>query len=124
MISTADTFVLRNATRDELIADALARPDDTIARVLGLLVRPPLRPGEGLWLDPCGGIHTWAMAYPIDVVFLDRELRVAGVARNVRPWRLVFAPRGTRSVVELPGGGAAGISTGDQLAAVRRTAAA
>jgi uncharacterized membrane protein (UPF0127 family) len=68
-----------------------------------------------LWLDPCGGIHTWGMQYPIDVVFLDRSLRVLAVRRAVPPWRMVFAPRGTRSVVELPAGGAAALSVGDAL---------
>jgi uncharacterized protein len=74
-----------------------------------------LRDDEGLWLDPCGGIHTWGMRYAIDVLFLDREMRVLRVARNVRPWRMVFAPRGTRSVVELPASTAANVEQGDRL---------
>jgi uncharacterized protein len=118
VISTHDTFALRNATRDAPVAEPLVRPRDALARMLGLLVRPPLRSGEGLWLDPCGGIHTWGMGYSIDILFLDRDLRVLGIAREVKPWRLVFAPRGTRSVVELPAGGAKNVEEGDQLEAL------
>lgn len=84
-------------------------------RGMGLLARPALTPGEALWLDPCGSIHTCGMGYPIDVVFLDREFRVLRVRRNLPPWRLGWAPRGTRSAVELPAGGAARIQEGDRL---------
>jgi uncharacterized membrane protein (UPF0127 family) len=82
---------------------------------MGLLVRPPLRMGEALWLNPCGGIHTWAMRYPIDVLFLDAELRVVKVARGVWPWRMVLSARGTRSVVELRAAGELDARPGDQL---------
>ncbi len=107
--------VLYNRTRDRVVARAVSRPRGTLEWALGLLVRPPLRPGEALWLSPCGGIHTWAMRYPIDVLFLDEGLRVRGVSLAVKPWRLCFAPRGTRSVVELPAGTARGVEPGDQL---------
>ena len=107
-------MVLRAAT-GEVLAERVERPDRLLPRLLGLLVRPPLAPGEALWLDPCGGIHTWALRQPIDVLFLDRDLRVLRVAGAVRPWRMVFAPRGTRSVVELPAGVGSGIREGDQV---------
>jgi uncharacterized membrane protein (UPF0127 family) len=41
------------------------------------------------------------MRFPIDAVFLDRELRVVGIAESLRPWR-VAGRRGARSVLELP----------------------
>ena len=54
------------------------------------------------------------MAYPIDVVHLDRAAVVRRVLRELRPWR--FGPFVWRShmVLELPGG-AALVSEGDQL---------
>lgn len=107
---------LRNLTRRTVVAARVDCPTQPVARTLGLLARPPLQPDEALWLNPCGGIHTWAMRYPIDVVFLDAQLRVLRVVPNVSPWRLVFAPRNTRSVVELRAGKAVGLEVGDQLA--------
>jgi uncharacterized membrane protein (UPF0127 family) len=44
--------------------------------MIGLLNRKALAQGEGLLLDRCYGIHTFGMRFPIDVVFLDKELRV------------------------------------------------
>jgi uncharacterized membrane protein (UPF0127 family) len=110
-----EVYVLRDTTRNLLVAERTLRPRDVVNRSLGLLVRPPLQPGEALWLDPCGGIHTWGMGYAIDVLFLDAGQRVVGVARGVRPWRMVWKPAGTRSVVELAAGGAAGVEVGDQM---------
>jgi uncharacterized protein len=89
------------AVDGRVLVPKLHRPQGLWPRLLGLLVRPPLGPDEGLWLDPCGGIHTWGLRYPIDVLFLDRELRVLRIVRGVGPWRMVFAPRGTLSVIEL-----------------------
>jgi uncharacterized membrane protein (UPF0127 family) len=108
-------LTLYNRTQDRVAVARLARARTLRERAVGLLGRPPLAADEGLWLEPCGGVHTWGMRYPIDVIFLDRELRVLAVRRQVPPWRLVFAPRGTRSVVELPAGGAADLNAGDAL---------
>jgi hypothetical protein len=74
---------------------------------------PALRPGEALWLEPCGSIHTWGMRYSIDVVFLSRDFRVLAIWRDVRPWRIAWAPRGTHSAIELLSGGATTLERGD-----------
>jgi uncharacterized protein len=107
--------VLRNSTRNLVLARSVHRPRAFIQRHLGLLVHPRLKPDEALWLDPCGGIHTWGMGYPIDVLFVDPNLRVLRVLSELRPWRLGWAPRGTRSVFELSARAAAATRVGDQL---------
>jgi uncharacterized membrane protein (UPF0127 family) len=75
----------------------------TLRRMKGLLGRTGLAPGEGLLLRPATSIHTWFMRFPIDAVFLDRDLVVQKVASGVKPWRLVFARR-ARCVLELAAG--------------------
>jgi len=107
--------VLRVAGSGRVVARNLYHARSFWDRGLGLLARPRLRSGEGLWLDPGGGIHTWAMRYPIDVLFLDHERVVLRVLRGLPPWRLGWAPRGTRSVVELPAGAASAVREGDGL---------
>jgi hypothetical protein len=59
---------------------------------------------EGLLLVPGGSIHTLGMRFPIDVVFLNRQMRILGLAEHVRPWRIRVAPKGTRRVLELAAG--------------------
>lgn len=90
--------------------------DRPLARLRGLLGRKGLERGEGILLRPASSIHTWFMRFPIDAVFLDRDLVVLRVAENVGPWRMV-ARRGARAVLELPAGECArrGIRAGDRL---------
>ena len=59
--------------------------------------------GDGLLLRPTGSVHTCFMRFPIDVVFLDAELRVLRVVDELRPWRAA-GRRGARAVLELAPG--------------------
>jgi uncharacterized membrane protein (UPF0127 family) len=85
-------------------------------RLKGLLGRVRLEPGEGLLIRPTSSIHTFFMRFPIDAVFLDRELVVRKVVPRLQPWRIAIA-RGAKSVVELPIGEAARreVAVGDRL---------
>lgn len=75
-----------------------------------------MAPGEGLLIRPAGAVHTCFMRFAIDVVFLDRQLRVLGVSPGLRPWRL-SARRGARVVLELAAGESErrGLRAGDRL---------
>ena len=85
-------------------------------RMKGLLGRSGLEPGEGLLLRPASSIHMFFMRFPIDVVFLDRELEVRKVVPDLGPWRFAGA-RGAKSALELPAGEAQrrGIVAGQRL---------
>jgi type VI secretion system VasD/TssJ family lipoprotein len=87
-----------------------------LARAGGLLFRPPLEQDEALLIAPCSSIHTFAMRYPIDVVFLDRRARILRVCPQVRAGRLRFA-WGAAAVLELRAGQAArhGLTRGVML---------
>ena len=80
----------------------------------GLLGRKELRAGDGLLLRPASSIHTLFMRFPIDAVFLDRDLVVVGVARELRPWRTA-ARRKARAVLELAAGAADDVRDGMRL---------
>jgi len=54
------------------------------------------------------------MRFAIDAVFLDRDLVVLDVVRDLQPWRMA-ARRGAKVVVELAAGAAADVHPGDQL---------
>ena len=89
---------------------------DPWSRMRGLLGRRGLEDGEGILLRPASSVHTWFMLFPIDVVFLDRDLRVLRVVPQLPPWRAVWR-RGAASVLELAAGEctARGIGVGDHL---------
>lgn len=97
------TFELRTAT-GRCIARHVQLACSFQSRCRGLLSRSAILKEEGLLLIPGGTIHTLGMRFAIDVVFLNRQMRILGLAEHVRPWRIRVAPRGTRRVLELAAG--------------------
>jgi len=93
--------------------------DSAWTRTKGLLGRASLAEDEGILLRPGSSIHMFFMRFPIDAVFLDRELRILRVAADLKPWRLA-SKRGAKAVLELPAGSCArtGVREGDRLSVV------
>ncbi len=105
-------------TNSEAVLAKHVKPAHTIwTRLVGLLGSKELPEQTGLWLKPCGGIHTIGMNYPIDVVFLDKKKYITKLTSNIKPNRFCSAGRKTQSVLELPAGTLSrfNIKTGDQL---------
>ena len=87
-------WLVRNRTTGRVLAWRVRRADGFVARIVGLLPRNSIAPEEGMWFERCGAIHTLGMRTALDVVFLDRSLRVVRCEAGVRPQRLyVGAPR-------------------------------
>jgi uncharacterized protein len=85
-------------------------------RMKGLLGRADLPQGEGILLSPASSIHMAFMRFPIDAVFLARDLTVLKVVRDLAPWRMASRRR-AHSVLELPAGTCerSGVREGDRL---------
>jgi uncharacterized membrane protein (UPF0127 family) len=92
-----------NRTRGAVLATSLEVADTASKRSRGLLGRQGLAPGTGLWISPCESVHTFFMKFPIDLVYLDRKLRVRKVREAVPPWR-ISACLTAHSILELPAG--------------------
>ena len=97
-------LVARNASLDTVIADRVGVATTHSERAVGLLTRSGLQPGEGLWIVPSRGVHTWGMRFTIDVLALDEAGNVVDAVSNLRPWRVRLPRRGTAGVLELPAG--------------------
>jgi uncharacterized membrane protein (UPF0127 family) len=102
--------------RGGVVCERCKVADTVPTRMKGLLGRKDLPAGEGLLIRPASSIHMFFMHFPIDAVFLDRELRVLRVAESLRPWRIAGC-RGARAVLELRAGEAEqrGLSRGEGL---------
>lgn len=105
-----------NRTRGILLGDRIGSADDSATRREGLLKRPGLEPGEGLWIAPCEAVHCFFMKFTIDVLFLDKKKRVVKVVPSLKPWRIAGCLRAF-STLELPEGtiAATGTAKGDEL---------
>jgi uncharacterized membrane protein (UPF0127 family) len=95
------TIVL--ARHDHVVCDRCEVADGVFTRMRGLLGRRGLPHGHGLLIQPTWSVHTWFMRFPIDVVFLDRDLTVLKIRKHMRPWRTAARLR-ARSVLELAAG--------------------
>ncbi len=105
-----------NRTRGREIASSVLKAEDYASRSRGLLGRTAMGPGEGLWIVPCPMIHTFFMRFPIDVLFLDRGLKVVRVLEGLKPWRLSAWVWRAHSVLELGAGELqGGVDVGDEL---------
>ena len=95
-------------------------PRTIFGRAVGLMLRPQLEPGRGMWINPCegGSITMIFMRFPIDAVFLDRKERVKKVYPKLPAWYgVVWIEWGAHSVLELPPGSTEsfGLKPGDEL---------
>ena len=108
---------IANETRGTQLADRAFEARGHWDRLVGLLSRSSLEPGEALHLDPCTSVHTAFMRFAIDVVFLDGDRQVLKLSPNLRPFRMSGMLRGSGSVIELPTGviDSTGTVVGDQL---------
>jgi uncharacterized membrane protein (UPF0127 family) len=115
-MSTGTVSVL-NATRNTVLGERITVAETSRTRMVGLLGKRGLEPGTGLLIFPSQAIHTVAMRFPIDVVFIDRQWRVVHVRPAMVPYRMTGIHWKARCVLELPCGQIAETSTavGDQL---------
>ena len=105
-----------NRTRQRVLAERADIADTSAKRRTGLLKHAGLARGEGLWIAPCEGVHTFGMKFPIDVVFLSRKKKVLKVRPNMVRRRISLSLR-AHSVLELPVGmlEETGTVAGDEL---------
>ena len=107
----------RNVTRGTALCASLEVAESFGGRFMGLMGRPALGPGAGLWLRPASSIHMLFMRFPIDVVFLAKPgeggaRRVVAVRVGLRPWTgVVWWARGADGCLELPAGTLAASAT-------------
>jgi len=97
-------LIAKNVNTGVVIAERVSVAATRAARRTGLLKHSSLPEGEGLWIVPCRGVHTFQMKFAIDVVGLDERGVVVDRVVNLQPWRLRLPRRGTAGVLELPAG--------------------
>jgi len=71
------------------------------ARLLGLALLERRAAGAGLLIPGCRSVHTFGMRFPLDLVFLDFNLRPVSRRRCVPAGRIAFERR-AQAVLELP----------------------
>jgi uncharacterized membrane protein (UPF0127 family) len=95
-----------NRTRTTYLATNLMIASTHWTRFRGLMATDSSRfsRGHGLWINPSHGIHTFAMRFPIDALYLDRDRIVIHIEEGLKPWRVAPVRIHAASVLELPPG--------------------
>ncbi len=96
------TVFVYNRTKETFLAYRVKIADSMLGRLVGLLGKRSLAPDSGLWIVPSSGVHTLGMLFTIDVVFLDKNLKVVGVRELLRPFSITSLNLQAESVLELP----------------------
>jgi hypothetical protein len=110
--------VVVRAANGTVVARQVTVADRFGPRLMGLMGRAQLDPDEGLWLVPCNSVHMFFMRTPLDIAYLDRQLRVVRCVPEMREWQVKLLPvRHAHSALELAPGTLRrkGISEGEEL---------
>jgi len=107
---------LMNSAQQVLLSD-LQIANGMWSRMKGLLGTESLAAERGLWIHRCNSIHTFFMKYSIDCVFVDSNLQVKALVKDVKPGRMLLPIWGAQSVIEMKSGTIEkmGLRLGDQL---------
>lgn len=90
-------------SREEVkVLEEVILSDTFLKRLFGLLFKPKLKENQGLLMKGCNSIHTLWMRYPIDVVFLDKQMRIVDLTACLKPFRFSKIVKESDYVLELP----------------------
>lgn len=97
-------YRVTNESRGTVLAQQSGRVRNPVSRGIGLMGKKGLPEDGGLIIEPCSGVVSFFMRFPIDVVFLDSDGQVVHLIEDLRPWKASKMVRASRLVVELPTG--------------------
>lgn len=105
---------------DWILADPVREPRGFLGRGIGWMGARRPAEGTGLLFRHCRALHLLFMRFPLDIVYLDAEYRVAAVRLGVKPWRATRGPPSARHALEMPASArAARLQPGDRVEFVR-----
>lgn len=94
---------LMNQTQNKLLLENLEVASEFV-RFKGLMGKESMENSYGLWIKRCNAIHTFFMNFPIDVIFVDKNLKVKKCIEAIAPNKIVWPIFGASSVIELKNG--------------------
>jgi uncharacterized protein len=102
--------------RETPLATTIETAFDSASRKRGLLGREGLADGTALVIAPCSAVHTFAMRFPIDVIFAGRDGRIIKM-RQAMPVSRVSGALRAFAVIEMAAGTIerAALRLGDRL---------
>ena len=100
-----------NVRRGTVLVERAQLADSLLGRAHGLLGRATLPPGEDLVIRPCRSVHTYGMAFALDVIHLGGDGHVSRILAGLPARRFGPLIGDSCAVVKLPDGTAAATGT-------------
>ena len=83
----------------QVLATNVIKTQSFLLRLKGLMGQKSLPLSHTLWIIPCQrGVHTFFMRFPLDLIFVDRDLKITDLYQNIPPWRRVL-PLGSFALI-------------------------
>ena len=73
-------------------------------RSLGLMFIKEMKGFDALLIDPCNSVHNFFVRFPIDLVFLNNDMKIVKLVKCFKPWRMTGIYLKAKKVLELPNG--------------------
>ena len=87
-----------------LLGKQMKKATSLIDRLIGLMFFKEMKGFDSLLLEPCRSIHTFFMRYAIDVLFVDKDMKIVKIIREMKPWRMSLIYFSAHSVLEFKAG--------------------
>lgn len=92
--------MLKNKTKDKIVSNEIILKEG-LEKTLGLMLK---KEPETILFKTRLGIHTFFVKFPIDVLVLDKNMRVRVLKEKLEPNRVMFWNLRFDTVIELPVG--------------------
>ncbi|MDD5195814.1 MAG: DUF192 domain-containing protein [Candidatus Omnitrophica bacterium] len=83
-------YKIFNKTTGKILAENTTIADTFIKRLCGLIPRSAIAKDEALLFYNAPSIHMFFMKFPIDLVFLDKNMKVVRVVKGLSPWKMAY----------------------------------
>lgn len=94
-------FKIINETKEIDLVSSAQVASGFFLRLWGLMFRKKIGTNQALIFYQAPSIHTFFMRFPIDIIFLNKQMAVKRIVHSLPPWRAVFCP-GAYITIELP----------------------
>ena len=101
-MSDRNTFCVYNQDRECFLSLGVNAADTMLSRLKGLIGRYTLGPDEGVWVVPSRGVHTYGVFFPLDLIYLDSDLRVIHTMEHFPSFKIAPLRVDAASVLQLP----------------------
>jgi uncharacterized membrane protein (UPF0127 family) len=70
---------------------------------------------EAIIIKPCNSIHTFFMRFPIDVLFINKNMEIIKKIEYLKPGKIIMPVKGSRMVIEGRAGLLRSFKTGSKI---------